>query len=318
AVGIERPGDGPFGAALVLRKVLAAGEGLVGDGGPVDKLFGQVVGEAVRELEDRGFGDVCAGPRRGAAPADLDPGEEIGLGARELIDAQGIERSIGPENLGVGDEAGAGAAAVGGRPDGLELRGGDAAREALAIEGAVARDLDHGLGRKRVDDADPDAVEAARGAIRLALELPARVERGHDDLERRLAGIFGGRLARVPRAVADDGQAIAGLERDLDAGCEAGDRLVHAIVDDLGGEVVERAGVGPADVHAGAAADRLEAFEHLDRGRVVAVGGSRGGSREQVGHWLGYRVRIRGVPRERTVEYPQLRCYNTRMNKPLK
>ena len=58
----------------------------------------------------------------------------------------------------------------------------------------------------------------------------------------------------------------------------AGDRLVHRIVDDLGGEVVKGAGVGAADVHAGAAADRLEPFEHLDRGRVVAVG--RGGAEE--------------------------------------
>ena len=45
-----------------------------------------------------------------------------------------------------------------------------------------------------------------------------------------------------------------------------------AIVDDLGGEVVEGAGVGAADVHSGPAADRLEPLEHLDRGRVVAVG----------------------------------------------
>jgi len=87
------------------------------------------------------------------------------------------------------------------------------------------------------------------------------------------AGIFGVRVDGDAAAVVGDRQAVAGLERDLDAGGEAGDRLVHRIVDDLGGEVVERAFVGAADVHAGAAADRLEAFEHLDRGRVVAIGG---------------------------------------------
>ena len=37
----------------------------------------------------------------------------------------------------------------------------------------------------------------------------------------------------------------------------------------FGGEVVERALVGAADVHAGAAADRLEPLEHLDRMRVI-------------------------------------------------
>ena len=52
----------------------------------------------------------------------------------------------------------------------------------------------------------------------------------------------------------------------------------------FGGEVVEGAGVGAADVHARPAAHRLEAFEDLDRGSVVAVGRGRSGSREKVGH----------------------------------
>src|SRR6185369_5962066 len=117
------------------------------------------------------------------------------------------------------------------------------------------------------------------------LELTARVEGGHDDLERGLAGISGVRVDRDTAAVVADGQPVAGLERDLDPGGEAGDRLVHTIVDDFGGKMVERAVVRPADVHAGAATDRLEAFEDLDRGGVVAVGRGRSGSRKQVGHY---------------------------------
>ena len=100
-------------------------------------------------------------------------------------------------------------------------------REGLAVELLVARDLDDGLGRQRVDDADPDAVEAARRRIGLALELSARVERGHDDFERRLARIFGVRVDGDAAAVVGDGQAVAGLERDLDAAGVAGDGLVH-------------------------------------------------------------------------------------------
>ncbi len=57
----------------------------------------------------------------------------------------------------------------------------------------------------------------------------------------------------------------------LDAGGMARHRLVHRIVDDLGEQVVQRLLVGAADIHAGAAAHRLEAFEHLDVGsRAVA------------------------------------------------
>ncbi len=48
AVRIERPGDGPFGAALRRavggREVLLADEGLIGDGGAVADLLGEMVG----------------------------------------------------------------------------------------------------------------------------------------------------------------------------------------------------------------------------------------------------------------------------------
>ena len=171
-------------------------------------------------------------------------------------------------------------------------------REGLAVELLVAGDLDDRLGRERVDHADADAVEAAGGAVRLALELTARVEGGHDDFERGLARVFRVRVDRDAAAVVEDGQAVARLQRDLDAAGVAGDRLVHRIVDDLGGEVVERARVGAADVHAGAAADGLQAFEDLDRGGVVAFGrGGGGGGSEQVGHVQdSYKALIPRVP----------------------
>ena len=81
------------------------------------------------------------------------------------------------------------------------------------------------------------------------------------------------------------------LQRDLDAGGMARHRLVHAVVEHLGGEMMKRALVGAADIHARAAADRLQPFEHLDRMGVI-IGGRRGGGSEQVfGHGEGYRGR---------------------------
>ena len=100
-----------------------------------------------------------------------------------------------------------------------------------------------------------------------------------------LPGYFGCSSTGMPRPLSKTVRRLPRLERDLDAAGVAGDRLVHRIVDDLGGEMVERAGVGPADVHARPAADRLEPLEHLDRGRVVAVWRGRGGRREQIGHF---------------------------------
>src|SRR3546814_2012852 len=101
----------------------------------------------------------------------------------------------------------------------------------------------------------PDAVKATGGRISLAVELAARMEHGHDDFQRRLAGEFGVRVDRHTAAVVDDGQPVADVEDDLDPVRMAGHRLVHAVVDHLGGEGVERALVGAPDVHAGARAE---------------------------------------------------------------
>jgi hypothetical protein len=151
-----------------------------------------------------------------------------------------------------------------------------AAGEFLRVELAVPRDLDPHVVGERVDDRDADAVEAAGGLVGLARELAARVERAEDDLERGLAGELRVRVHRDAAAVVADGDGVVGVKLDLDAGGVARHRLVHRVVEDFGDEVVERAFVGAADVHAGALADRLEPLEHLDRGGVVGGIGPSG------------------------------------------
>ena len=84
------------------------------------------------------------------------------------------------------------------------------------------------------------------------------------------------RIDRDAAAVVDDGQPVARLQRHLDPVGMARDRLVHRIVEHFGGEVVQRALVGAADIHARPAADGLEPLQHLDRGGVViGIGGGR-------------------------------------------
>ena len=61
-----------------------------------------MVGQAAGELEDGLFGYLVAGEARVAAPADLDPGEEIGLGAGELVEALRVELGVGAEDSGSG------------------------------------------------------------------------------------------------------------------------------------------------------------------------------------------------------------------------
>ena len=59
----------------------------------------------------------------------------------------------------------------------------------------------------------------------------------------------------------------------------AGHRFVHGIVDDFREQMVQRLLVGAADIHAGAAAHRLQPLQHLDVVGGVGVGtGARRGS----------------------------------------
>ena len=120
-------------------------------------------------------------------------------------------------------------------------------------------------------------MQAARGLVGLGVELAAGVQRRHDDFERRLLREFRMVLDRDAAAVVDDGDVAVGAEMHLDAAGMAGDRLVHRVVDDFGEEVVQRVGVGAADIHARAAAHRLEPLQHLD------VGGRIGRARRRLG-----------------------------------
>ena len=250
---------------------MTAGEGFVGDGRSLAKLLLKVIGETAGKLEDGLFGDVVRCERGVATPADFDAGEEIGLGAGQLIETLGAELRLSAEDFGVGREADSCSAAVRRRADFLEFGGSMPSSKGLAVQLFVTRDFDGGFGGKRVDDAYADAMEATGGGIGLALELPARVEGGHDDLKRRLAGVFRMLLDRDAAAIVSDGETISPVQRDLDAAREAGYRFVHRIVDDLGCEVMQSTSVGPPYVHAGATANGFEALENLDRAGVVIV-----------------------------------------------
>src|SRR5690606_11770341 len=106
-----------------------------------------------------------------------------------------------------------------------------------------------------------------------SLELPAGVQRGHDDLEGRLAVLLEG-IDRDAAAVVLDGDRLAvGLQGHVDAAGVAIDDLVDGVVDDLPEQVVVAGFAGATDVHRRALAHRLEPLEDGDvLGGVVAPG----------------------------------------------
>ena len=110
------------------------------------------------------------------------------------------------------------------------------------------------------------------------------MEGGENDLQRRLAGKFGVRIDRDAPAIVGDGEAIARLQRHLDPGGVARDRFVHAVVEHFAGEMVQRALVGAADIHARPASDGLQPFQNFDRRGVIIGGGGGGGGKQVIGH----------------------------------
>ncbi len=161
---------------------------------------------------------------------------------------------------------------------------------ALAPQLPIARHLDLEPVGERVDDADPDAVQTARGPVCGAAELAAGMQRRQDHLERGFLREAGMRIDRDPAAVVADRYPVAGGELELDARGMAGNGLVHGVVEHLGDEVMQPALVGAADKHAGAATNRLQPLEDLDILGGIAVRGSRVRHVEEVGHGANIRI----------------------------
>jgi len=112
------------------------------------------------------------------------------------------------------------------------------------------------------------------------------VQHGHDDLGRRTA-FLGVDIHRDAAAIIGDADKAVRLHLDFDPVGVAGERFVHRIVDHLGEQVMQRFLVGAADIHAGAAADRLEPLQHLDILGGVALVELLRQVIEEVGHSLG-------------------------------
>ncbi len=291
AVGVQeavlaiQPGGGPFhlaGGIAVRRggQLRFACPGLRQHASGLADISFQAVAQAAREVQHRlGRGFVLAAlqQRRIADPADFDAAEQIGLGAAQPIQPGGAELR-GAEYLRIRLETDRGATAIVHRPGVQQLRGRLAAGIALLPQHAVARHLHlHRLGQG-VHHRRPDPMQATRGLVRLAAELSPRVQRGEDHLQSAELLELGVRIDRDATAVIPHRQPVVLLQCDLDEAGMAGHRLVHGVVEGLGRQVVQGGFVGAANIHAGAAAHRLQALQDLDiLGGVISAGRRSGG-----------------------------------------
>ena len=136
--------------------------------------------------------------------------------------------------------------------------------EPLLPFGAVAAHRRDQLLRQRVDDARADAVQAAGGLVVVVVELAARVEHREDHFQRAL-------LARpvlvdrnAPPIVLDRDRRTVLVKGHPDVRGVPVHRLVDRVVENLPDEVMQAGAADAADVHARAAANRLEPFEDGD------------------------------------------------------
>ena len=135
----------------------------------------------------------------------------------------------------------------------------------------VAPDAQDERRRERIDDGDPDAVQAAGDLVGILVEFSARVQLGHDDLGRGDA-LFVVDAGRNAAAVVADGAGAVGVQRDGHELGVAGERLVDRIVHDLVDHVMQaRSVVGVADIHARPFAHGVEAAQDLDGVRAIGV-----------------------------------------------
>src|SRR4029079_1253798 len=114
-------------------------------------------------------------------------------------------------------------------------------RHAPGRRGAVDGNVEPG--RQRVDDRQAEYVQATRGDVRPATELAPGVQPGADDLDAGQAGAGLDVDRDAAAAVVDLGGAV-GVQDHRDLLADPGQRLVHAVVDDLPQTLHQTAGVG--------------------------------------------------------------------------
>ena len=222
------------------------------------ELYTPVLEDGGVELALVGQGDLDTGVQEALFPQAL-------FQRFEVVDGGVLEHL----RVGLEGDAGAGDTGVHGA-DALQRAVRVAAAEGLLVLVAVAADVDGQPLRAGVDDGRADAVQAAGHLVAgiLAAELAAGVEDGIDDGDGRQTGIsldVHGDAAAIVRDLND----VALQDLDLDVVAVTGQSLVDGVVHDLVHQMVQAALAGGADIHTGALAHCLQAFQDLDLAGVV-------------------------------------------------
>src|SRR4051794_9180794 len=205
-----------------------------------------------------------------------------------LLDHVGIELDLREDRRVRAEEHGRAGAARGAKL--LHGADRDAVLEPLLPRGAVALDGGDELLRQRIHHTRADTVKTAGRLVVARVELAPGVQRGEDHLDGALLTLRV-LVHRNPTPIVRDRDRGAVLvERDADVRRVAVHRLVDRVVENFPDEVMQPRGPDAADVHAGALANGLEAFQDGDVFGGICRWHLGGGSGSQVLRFSGSRV----------------------------
>ena len=204
------------------------------------------------------------------AQHDLDALVEEGHLAHARFEDVVLESDIGIEHAvgvlfaaDIRPELHGGTRALAGVANHLQVIFDDAAVVLLAVNLAALVDGNHQVAGKRIYNGCAYAVQAAGYLIAVAAELAAGVQDGQAHLDCGTANLGMHAHGETAAVILHFHRAVR-LERDNDIRAVAGQRLVHGVVHNFIYAMMQSAVIRRADVHARAAADGLQAFQHLD------------------------------------------------------
>ena len=203
----------------------------------------------------------------------------------------------------IGPELHGGAGAVGGA-DHLQVIEHLAARVFLLVDVSV---LVHGhlhMAAEGVDHAGTHAMQAAGYLVALASELAARMQHRQAYFHRGTAQLGVNPHRKAAAVVAHFATAVL-VQKNVDIGAVAGQRLVDGVVHDFIHAVMQAAKIRGANVHAGTLAHCLQTFEHLDLRFIIRVF-IHGGRAGRGGVRLGLIVGQIGIARLVVIDFRSL------------
>ena len=140
----------------------------------------------------------------------------------------------------------------------------------LLVHFAFAPNRQHQLFRQGIDHGYPHAVQATGYLVGVVVKLTPGVQHGHDDLGSGDALLV--HFRRDTPAVVGNTDRFIGVNNDGDLATVTRQRLIDRVVHQLEHHMVQAGAiVGIPDVHTGAFAHRIQAFQDLDTGGIVVV-----------------------------------------------